>query len=79
MRTTLEIPTAETIAEMAREIYGDFLGLAHYAAMAERGIGEALRNAGDAVEIADWAVNMVTEYAAQDGIELIEFCKITVH
>lgn len=69
----LETLDVESVAEFAEELFGAHDGLQGWASDAVARVGYKWGGTGDIQSAAsDWAIDLIREYAAQDGVTLVE-------
>lgn len=67
----LETIDAASVLEWAEELYGPHPKLAEWVRDAIQRVGQKWQSSGDAQNAAsDWAIDLVRDYAAQEGVEL---------
>jgi hypothetical protein len=70
---SLECLSLDTVCERAAEKWGEVPGMREWAVDAAARVARKWESGGDAVYAAeDWALDLVKEYARDDGIELVE-------
>lgn len=67
----LECVDAEGVAELARDLFGEHPGMQRWSMEAVARVAQKWSSTGDMTSAAqDWALDLLTEYAATDGVTL---------